>query len=147
MTRELHLRSFDMPLLSKFGVGFDSMFDEIMRISAQQGQQNYPPYNIIKVNDNRYTVEIAVAGFGEGDIDIEVRDNQLVVRGEKNSAGDEPEYLHRGISSRTFIRSFALGDHVEVRSAVQENGILSIDLEREVPEDAKPKAVAITYKK
>lgn len=147
MTRELHLRSVDIPLFSKFGIGFDGVFDEIMRISAQQGQQNYPPYNIIKLDEHRYTIEIAVAGFGEGDINIEVRDNQLVVHGDKVETEQPYEYLHRGISARSFFRNFALGDHVKVSGASQENGILSIDLEREVPEESRAKAIAITYKK
>lgn len=147
MTRELHLRSFDLPLLSKFGVGFDNVFEDIMRISTQQGQQNYPPYNIIKVNENQYTIEIAVAGFGEGDIDIQVRDTQLVIQGDQAERTPEENYMHHGISSRSFNRTFALGDHVEVLGATQENGILRIQLQKEIPEEAKPKAVAITYKK
>jgi molecular chaperone IbpA len=144
----LTLRSLDIPQITRFGVGFDQMFDridEIMRLNAQ-GNSNYPPYNMIRVSENKYTVEIAVAGFKQGEVNIEVKENQLTVEGKQATiAEDSREFIHRGISGRDFVRVFTLADHVEVIGARQENGILIIDLERQVPEEKRPKAIPITY--
>jgi molecular chaperone IbpA len=127
------------------------MFDELMRVSAQQSQQNYPPYNVVKHDDNTFVIELAVAGFRDGDVTVTVEKNQLTIVGEKIESLDDleknVEYLHRGISSRSFNRSFTLADHVEVTGAVVSNGILSIKLERKVPEELKPKKIAITFNK
>lgn len=148
MTKTLTLRSFDVPQLHKFGIGFDNLFDELMRATSQQTNSNYPPHNVIKTGDNSVLIEVAVAGFAEGEVDIQVNKNQLVIKGEQKHKDDgDWEYLHRGISSRDFTHSFTLADHVEVKSAAIENGILSIHLERLVPEEAKPKSIAITYAK
>ena len=151
MTNTLTLRSFDIPSIHKFAVGFDSMFDELMRVSAQQGNQNYPPYNVVKHSEDKFVIELAVAGFREGDINVTVDKNQLTIVGEKIESLDEleknVEYLHRGISSRSFNRSFTLADHVEVTSADVSNGILAITLERQIPEELKPKKIAISYNK
>jgi molecular chaperone IbpA len=152
MTRELNLRSFDIPSIHKFAVGFDGIFDELMRVNAQQANTNYPPYNIIKHDDDHFAIELAVAGFREGDISITLEKNILTIEGAqeiKVYEGEqlEPEYLHRGISARGFVRPFTLADHVKVVGASAENGILRIELERQVPEEQKPKTVAITYKK
>lgn len=147
------IRSIDIPQIARFGVGFDTMFDrleEIMRSNAQQSQTNYPPYNVIRYSEDEYTIEIAVAGFKEGDISIEVGNNQLTVTGKQVEIVDTDtpiEYVHRGISSRSFERVWTLAEHVEVIGARQENGILSIDLERKIPEGKKPKNIAITYTK
>ena len=152
MNRELTLRSVDIPSIHKFGIGFDNIFDELMRINAQQANTNYPPYNIVKHDEDHFAIEVAVAGFQEGDIDITVEKNILTIKGiqqvkvyHENEL--EPEYLHRGISARNFTRTFTLADHVEVVSAKAENGILKIELERQVPEEQKPKTIAITYNK
>lgn len=148
MTKTLTLRSFDIPHLHKFGIGFDSMFDELLRAAGQQTQSNYPPHNVVKTGENTVLIEVAVAGFAEGEVDIQVNKNQLVIKGEqKREEGTEWEYLHRGISSRDFTHSFTLADHVEVKSAAITNGILRVYLERQVPEEAKPKSIAITYNK
>lgn len=152
MTRELNLRALDIPSIHKFGIGFDNIFDELMRVNAQQTNINYPPYNIVKHSEDSFAIEVAVAGFQEGDIDITVEKNILTVKGTqqvKVYVGDElePEYLHRGISARNFTRTFTLADHVEVIGAKAENGILKIELERQVPEEQKPKTIAITYNK
>jgi molecular chaperone IbpA len=151
MTRELTLRSLDIPSIHKFGIGFDNMFDELMRVNQQQANTNYPPYNIVKHDEDHFAIEVAVAGFNEGDINITVEKNVLTIKGEQvqdlDKSEKEVEYLHRGISARNFIRTFTLADHVEVISAVSENGILRVELERQVPEEQKPKTVAITYKK
>ena len=151
MTRELTLRSLDIPGIHKFGIGFDNIFDELMRVNAQQSNVNYPPYNIVKHDDDHFAIELAVAGFREGDIKITVEKNILTINGEQIQDLDElekdVEYLHRGISARNFNRSFTLADHVEVVGAKVENGILKIELERQVPEEQKPKTIAITYEK
>ena len=151
MTRELNLRSFDIPSIHKFAVGFDGIFDELMRINAQQVNTNYPPYNIVKHSEDAFAIELAVAGFREGDINITLEKNVLTIKGEQTESLDElekdVEYLHRGISARNFDRTFTLADYVEVIGASAENGILRIELERQVPEEQKPKTVAITYKK
>jgi molecular chaperone IbpA len=145
----LTLRSFDVPSIHKFAVGFDSMFDEIMRVSAQQGNQNYPPYNVVKYTDDKFVIELAVAGFREGDITVTVEKNILIIEGDRYETETDTtvEYLHRGISSRGFTRTFTLADHVEVVSASSTDGILSITLERKVPEELQPKKIAIAYNK
>lgn len=150
MTNQLTLRSLDIPSIHKFAVGFDNIFDELQRVTTQR--ENYPPYNVLKIDDDHFTIEVAVAGFEEGDINITVEKNILTIKGEQaikvyKEQELEPEYLHRGISSRNFARTFTLADHVEVIGAKAENGILKIELERQVPEEQKPKTIAITYKK
>lgn len=144
----LQIRSIDIPQLHRVGIGFDRMFDrveEILRINAQHNS-NYPPYNIIKINDHKYEIEIAVAGFKQGEVSIEVEDTQLTIEGrQSDTAPGEREFVHRGISGRDFVRVFTLADHVEVVGANQENGILTISLEQKIPEDKKPKRIAISY--
>jgi molecular chaperone IbpA len=151
MTNTLTLRSFDIPSIHKFAVGFDTIIDELNRVSAQQTNQNYPPYNIVKHSEDKFVIELAVAGFREGDINITVDKNVLTIEGQQIESLDELsqeiEYLHRGISSRNFTRTFTLADHVEVIEAQSVNGILSITLERKVPEELKPKKIAITFNK
>jgi molecular chaperone IbpA len=151
MTRELTLRSLDIPSIHKFGIGFDSILDELMRVNAQQTNTNYPPYNIVKHSEDAFAIELAVAGFREGDIKITLEKNVLTIKGEQTVSLDElekdVEYVHRGISARNFDRIFTLADYVEVIGAKSENGILTIELERQVPEEQKPKTVAITYTK
>ena len=151
MTRELTLRTLDIPSIHKFGIGFDSILDELMRVNAQQANTNYPPYNIVKHSEDAFAIELAVAGFREGDINITLEKNVLTIKGEQTVSLDElekdVEYVHRGISARNFDRVFTLADYVEVIGAKAENGILTIELERQVPEEQKPKTVAITYKK
>ena len=151
MTNTLTLRSFDIPSIHKFGIGFDSVFDELLRASNQQNTQNYPPYNVVKHSEDKFVIELAVAGFREGDISVTVEKNQLTITGEKIESLDElakeVEYLHRGISSRSFNRTFTLADHVEVVDASSKDGILSITLERKVPEELQPKKIAITFNK
>jgi len=145
----LTLRSLDIPSIHKFGIGFDTMFDELMRSTAQQSSNNYPPYNIVKHSEDHFSIELAVAGFKEGDIDVQVEKNQLTVQGSKSISIDTPntEYLHRGISARNFVRNWTLADYVEITGATVADGILTINLERKVPEEEKPKKIAITYTK
>jgi len=150
MTKTLTLRSFDIPALTKFGIGFDNMFDDLMRVTAQQSSTNYPPYDIVQVNDDEYMIAVAVAGFGYDDLSVTKDKKILVIEGKHSRETVENEdstakYLHKGISERSFRREFQLADHVEITGAHLELGILSIHLKREVPEDAKPKTIAITY--
>lgn len=143
----LSLRSLDIPSIHKFGIGFDRVFDDLVNATVQS-QTNYPPYNVVKHDENNFSIELAVAGFMSGEIDVEVEKNQLFVRGEKATNIDEKrEYLHRGISSRSFVRSWVLGEHVQVKNAVVENGVLTVMLERVIPEEHKPKKIAIAFNK
>ena len=148
MTKTLTLRSFDIPALTKFGIGFDNMFDELMRVSAQQSSTNYPPYNIVQINEDEYVISLAVAGFGLDNLSVTKDKKFLIIEGKEYQTDSEkvvPNYLHKGISNRDFRREFQLADHVEISHAHLELGILSVHLKREVPEDAKPKTIAITY--
>jgi molecular chaperone IbpA len=150
MTKTLTLRSFDIPALHKFGIGFDNMFDDLMRVSTQQSTSNYPPYNIVQINDDEYMIAVAVAGFGHDNLSVTKDKKFLIIEGKhavENVEVEDPTaiYLHKGISERSFRREFQLADHVEISNAHLELGILSVHLRREVPEDAKPKTIAITY--
>jgi molecular chaperone IbpA len=148
MTKTLTLRSFDIPAIHKFGIGFDNMFDELMRVSAQQSNTNYPPYNIVQVNEDEYMISLAVAGFGLDNLSVTKDKNFLIIEGKEYQSDSEkivPTYLHKGISNRDFRREFQLADHVEITNAHLELGILNVHLKREVPEEARPKAIAITY--
>ena len=150
MTKTLTLRSFDIPALHKFGIGFDNMFDDLMRVSNQQSTSNYPPYNIVQINEDEYMISLAVAGFGHDNLSVTKDKKFLIIEGKHATETVEVEnptytFLHKGISERSFRREFQLADHVEISNAHLELGILSVHLKREVPEDAKPKSIAITY--
>lgn len=148
MTRELSLRSLDIPSIQKFGIGFDSMFDELMRVASSQTQSNYPPHNVIKTGEDTVLIEVAVAGFSEGEVFITVENNVLHISGEHvHAEGADWEYLHRGLSRRNFKQKFTLAEHVEVVDASIRDGILNIHLERKIPEEKKPKSIAINYNK
>jgi molecular chaperone IbpA len=145
MTKTLTLRSIDIPSIHKFGIGFDNVFDELMRMNNQQST-NYPPYNIVKQSEDNFYIEVATAGFREGEVEIKLDNQLLTIKGritrEENQLN---EYLHRGISSRDFDREFTLAEHVEVVNASQRDGILTVYLERKVPEEKKPKTIAINH--
>jgi molecular chaperone IbpA len=148
MTKTLTLRSLDIPSIHKFGIGFDNMFDELMRVTAQQSSTNYPPYNIVQINEDEYEISLAVAGFGLNNLSVTKDKNFLVIEGKEYQDDCEkivPNYLHKGISNRDFRREFQLADHVEISNASLELGILNVYLKREVPESAKPKTIAITH--
>lgn len=151
MTRTLSLRSLDIPSIHKFGIGFDTMIDELMRTHDLQSTNTYPPYNVIKHDENNFSIELAVAGFKEGDIVVVLEKNQLSVKGNKvkpiSEGGTLTEYLVHGISSRAFERNFTLAEYVTVAGAVTEAGILTINLERVVPDESKPRKIAINYSK
>jgi len=147
-TKTLTLRAIDIPSIHKFGIGFDSMLDELMRLTAGQTNTNYPPHNVIKTGEETVTIEIAVAGFGEDELDIKLDNNALIISGSRvREEVLNYEYLHIGLSSRDFTQTFPLAEHVEVIHAEVKNGFLSIFLERKVPEEKKPKSIAITYTK
>jgi molecular chaperone IbpA len=128
-------------------VGIDRLFDRLMHQVDTASSTNYPPYNILKTGDNSYKIEIAVAGFTQGEVIVSVNEGNLIITGEKLST-DLPEghtYEHQGISARRFLRTFTLADYVEVTDATSRDGILTITLERQVPEAMKPKTIAISY--
>lgn len=131
----------------KFFVGFEESAKQLQTLHDELTKNipNYPPYNIRKNDENSYTIELAVAGFGESEIDIEIDDGKLVVRGKVDTATDESidNFLHRGIATRAFTRAFAIDDHIEVKNAELFNGMLKIALERLIPEDKKPKKVPV----
>jgi len=140
------MRNFDLSPLYRSTVGFDrlgSMLDQLM--SGDAPAPSYPPYNIEKTGEDAYRISIAVAGFGDDDLNIEVKDQGLTVTAKKREAVEDkqPQYLHRGIAERGFERRFQLADHMKVTAAALENGLLHIDLVREVPEALKPRTVAI----
>lgn len=140
------MRTFDLAPLHRATVGFDQITDLMDRVlSNDAGTQSYPPYNIEKTGDDGWRISLAVAGFGDEDLSIEVRENALLVSGRKSETDEDQtrSYLHRGIATRAFERRFHLADHVRVTEASLENGMLHIDLVREVPEALKPRQIAI----
>jgi molecular chaperone IbpA len=132
-------------LYAPLGIGIDQMFDQLNR--GLQKSITYPPHNIIKTSQDKYVLELALAGFNKDGIDITVEGDTLTVKSKKLPQPDEGEreleYLHRGISQRAFTREFQLGEHMNVREAAFTNGILSISLERKLPDELKPRAIAI----
>ncbi|MGD9867544.1 MAG: Hsp20 family protein [Hyphomicrobiales bacterium] len=138
------MRHFDLTPLYKSTIGFDrfaSLFDQLNALDGDVPA--YPPYNIERLGESEYRISMAVAGFGEKDLDIEVKENTLTIRGERKQTEEKSEYLHRGIATRAFERRFQLADHVEIKGAELVNGLLHVDLKREVPEAMKPRKVAI----
>jgi len=146
--KQQYVTSFDIPSISRFAVGFDRMFDELQRTASTINGTNYPPYNILRLNEQEYEIQLAVAGFEEDELDVEVQNGELTVRGESKTALEQEfTSIHQGIAARNFVRTFALADNVEVKSASVKNGILAVKLEVFVPEHEKPKKVAITFQK
>ena len=140
------MRTFDLNPLYRSTVGFDRMFSLLDSLSGSDGAPTYPPYNIERTGENAYRVTMAVAGFGEADLTIEAKEDVLTVKGEKKNETAEKaaEVLYRGIASRSFERRFQLADHVEVKGASLENGLLHIDLVRNIPEAMKPRTISIS---
>jgi molecular chaperone IbpA len=134
------MRSFDLSPLFRSTVGFDRMFD--MLDQAADTSQGYPPYNIERSDETHYRITVAVAGFAEKDLSLDVRDGLLSVAG-KREDGEKQSYLHHGIAGRAFERRFQLAEHVEVRGAKLENGLLHVELERIVPDEKKPRRITI----
>jgi molecular chaperone IbpA len=137
----------DMPSILRQAVGFDQIFNELHK-NIGSTSNNYPPYNIIKKNDTTYSIEVAVAGFDEEELDVEIENGQLHVKGDASSRVEtDGEYLHQGIALRNFDRTFTIAENVEIKGAVVKNGLLAIDMEHIIPESAKPKKIAITFQK
>jgi molecular chaperone IbpA len=145
MTR---LTTLDLSPFYRNSIGIDRLFDRITnQIDTANSNTNYPPYNILKTGENTYEIQVAVAGFTQGEVEVNVNEGQLIITGEK-PVTELPEgytYEHHGISARRFVRSFTLDNYVEVISALSQDGILTIKLERRLPEAMKPKTIAITY--
>ena len=145
MTR---LTTLDLAPFYRSAIGVDRLFDRIVgQLDSATTTSNYPPYNILKTGENAYEVQVAVAGFKQGEVNVEVKEGNLIITGEKAEV-ELPEghtYEHQGISARRFIRTFAIADYVEVKSATSRDGILTISLERIIPEALQPKTIAIAY--
>ncbi len=138
------MRSYDFSPLYRSTVGFDRLANVLDQVLTNDvSTQSYPPYTIEKTGEDAYRISIAVAGFTEDELSVEARDGQLVVAGKKASDKTEKTYLHRGIANRAFERRFQLADHVRATGAVTENGLLHVDLIREVPEGLKPRRIEI----
>ena len=133
--------TLDPSRINTYSIGFDRMFDNLMNVPTAS---RYPPYNIVKHDDDKFTIEIAVAGFSKAEIEIEFRENTLKIESKSRPEGDdEKEYLHKGISNRAFKKSFTLSDDVVVNGADMKDGILKIEMERIIPEEKKPRSIKI----
>ena len=138
------MTSFDFTPLYRTSVGFDRLASLMSSANRQDQGNSYPPYNIRTMGENHYQITMAIAGFAEADLDITTEHNHLVVTGKRaDEAEEKGEYLHRGIATRSFERRFNLADHVKVVAASLENGLLHIELEREIPEAMKPRTIKI----
>jgi molecular chaperone IbpA len=141
------MRHFDLSPLYRSTIGFDRIGSLLDTLGSFEGEApSYPPYNIERASENAYRISMAVAGFGESDLDIEVKENTLTIRGEKRVEQENSTFLHRGIAARSFERRFQLADYVVVKGASLENGLLHVDLVRELPEAMKPRTIEITTK-
>jgi molecular chaperone IbpA len=141
------MRTFDLAPLYRQTVGFDRLFSLLDQVGGgfDASTSSYPPYNIERTDENAYRITVAVAGFTERDLSLEVKENTLTIRGEKQAKenGKDGEVLYQGIAARAFERRFQLAEHVEVRGATLENGLLHVDLKREIPEAMKPRQIPI----
>jgi molecular chaperone IbpA len=139
------MRNFDLAPLYRATVGFDQIADLMDRVLASDvTQPSYPPYNIEKTGDDAWRISVAVAGFSDDELNVEIRENALIVSARKTPEDTDRTYLHRGIATRAFERRFHLADHVRATGAAHENGMLHIDLIREVPEALKPRRIEIS---
>jgi len=139
------MRTFDYSPFYRATVGFDRVFDLLDSVASQSGANGYPPYNIEKAGNDAYRIVMAVAGFAEAELNVTQKENELLVTGQtaQNGQEDDKQYLYRGIAGRNFERRFQLADHVKVVGAKLANGLLTIELQREIPEEKKPRAIAI----
>ncbi len=139
------MQTIDLSPIYRTMVGFDRVANMLDSASRLDGSQGYPPYNIEKIGDNDFRIELAVAGFSEDTLDIETKEGLLTVTGKTGATedGEKREFLHRGIAERSFIRRFQLADHVIVKGAELRNGLLRIELQRQLPEAMKPRKIAI----
>jgi len=137
------MRTFDYSPFYRATVGFDRVFDLLDSVASQAGAPGYPPYNIEKAGDDAYRIVMAVAGFTEAELNVTQKENELLLTGKAQPSADGKEYLYRGIAGRDFERRFQLADHVKVSGATLANGLLTIELKREIPEEKKPRAIRI----
>ena len=138
------MRGFDYSPFYRATVGFDRVFDLLDSAASHSGANGYPPYNIEKAGDNAYKIVMAVAGFAEAELNVTQKENELLVTGQTAQNGqDDKQYLYRGIAGRNFERRFQLADHVKVVGAKLANGLLTIELQREIPEEKKPRAIPV----
>jgi len=141
------LTSNMLPNIDPFAIGFDKVFDRLQGINSLSGQSTYPPYNIIKLSDEEYLIEIACAGFDMDDFDIEVLDRVLTITGNVGPGDPDVDYVHKGIAARSFARKFTLSDTVEVEGATFKQGMLNVVLRNVIPEERKPRKIAIASEK
>lgn len=134
--------AFDFAPYRRSAIGFDRLFDMLETNAASPTQENYPPFDLIQLDDNDYRIDLAVAGFKRDEIDITAQQNVLIVSGKKRDEDDQ-NFIHRGIATRSFERRFALADHIQVRDADLKDGLLSVTLVREIPEAMKPRRIDI----
>lgn len=137
------MRTVDFSPLYRSFIGFDHLASLMDAASRNEKQSSFPPYNIELISDDKYRITMAIAGFAQEELEIETEKNTLTITGKKAEKAAERKFLHQGIAERNFERKFQLGDHVKVIAADMENGLLHIDLEREIPEALKPKKIAI----
>jgi molecular chaperone IbpA len=136
-------RTFDLVPIQRYAVGFDQLFNEIDRLYMNSAQNNsYPPYNIIRADEDTFLIEIAAAGFKEDELEVTVDQGQLVISGSANTT-DDRAFIYKGIGMRNFSRSFRLADHIEIGGAKLANGLLTVELNRIVPEELKPRKIEI----
>mgnify|MGYP003334850429 FL=1 len=139
------LTPLDVRPFFRNSIGIDRLFDDLFRFETQSHQSNFPPYNVIKTDEDNYIIELAIAGFKPEEIEVTMQDGYLHILGEKSNE-TEVTYLHQGISARRFTRQFKLSDYVEVKEATVENGLLTVQLQRILPETLKPRKIALTVK-
>ena len=137
------MRQFDLAPLYRNTVGFDRLFSMLDQLVSVDATPSYPPYNIERTGENAYRISVAVAGFTDRDLSIEVKENALAIRGERKAEERKADVLYQGIAARTFERRFQLADGVQVKGAALENGLLHVDLVREIPEAKKPRQIPI----
>jgi molecular chaperone IbpA len=148
LKEDMLMRQFDFAPLYRSTVGFDRLFSLLDQAAGVDSSPSYPPYNIERTGENAYRVSVAVAGFTDADLTVEVKENTLSIRGEKKAIENEEtaEVLYQGIAARSFERRFQLADHVQVKGALLEHGLLHVDLVREIPEAKKPRLIPIAAK-
>jgi molecular chaperone IbpA len=131
--------------INRYAIGFDHLMDHMVALHKNDSLtgNDYPPYDIVKEGDNDYRIELAVAGFKKDELKINLKDNYLTIEGESNSKNSNGEYLHKNIARRSFIKRFSLADNVEVEDATFEDGVLAVSLKHNIPEEQKPKEIAI----
>ena len=138
------LSRIDTETLNRALIGFDAMFNNFERRFANSVSSNYPPHNVVKLDDSNYEIQIAVTGFDKDDVTVELDQNILIVTAGRPQE-EERVYLHRGLAQRNFVKQFPLAEHIEVKGAEQRNGVLTIKLERIVPEALKPRRISVNY--